>query len=183
MDDIGRKKRGKVTVLRWGHRHVRDERITSHVCLVARAFGADEIIVSGEDAKKIVSGVNRVSRLWGGGFKARYDRDWRKVLEEWGGRVVHLTMYGEPLQKRMEDVRKLGDVLVVVGSQKVPREIYEMADYNISVTGQPHSEVAALAVFLDRWFGGTELERKFAGGEVGIRPSAKGKDIVRKKSK
>ena len=38
----------------------------------------------------------------------------------------------------------------MVGAEKVPREIYELADYNVAVGSQPHSEISALAIVLDR---------------------------------
>ena len=31
----------------------------------------------------------------------------------------------------------------------VPQEIHKLADYNLSITKEPHSEVSALGVFLD----------------------------------
>jgi tRNA (cytidine56-2'-O)-methyltransferase len=37
----------RVTVLRLGHRPERDKRITTHVGLVARAFGAEEMLLAG----------------------------------------------------------------------------------------------------------------------------------------
>jgi tRNA (cytidine56-2'-O)-methyltransferase len=45
------------------------------------------------------------------------------------------------------------------------------------VGNQPHSEVAALAVFLDRLFLGRELEGKFEGG-LKIVPQARGKQVL-----
>ncbi|TKX78347.1 tRNA (cytidine(56)-2'-O)-methyltransferase, partial [Halorubrum sp. SD626R] len=56
--------------------------------------------------------------------------------------------------------------------------LYERADYNVGVTNQPHSEVAGLAVFLDRLFGGTELEREWADADRRVRPEATGKTVV-----
>jgi tRNA (cytidine56-2'-O)-methyltransferase len=166
-----------ITVLRWGHRAVRDERITSHVCLVARAFGADKAIVSGENASGTVDSVRKIASGWGGKFEIEYSRDWRKVLGQWEGRIVHLTMYGERIQDRIADIRKQRDLLVVVGSQKVVPELYQMAAYNISVTNQPHSEVAALALFLHEYFRGEELEKEFPGARVKIKPSPSGKSF------
>jgi tRNA (cytidine56-2'-O)-methyltransferase len=49
----------------------------------------------------------------------------------------------------------------------------------VAVGSQPHSEVAALAVFLDRLFEGRELSREFEGG-LKIIPSPRGKHIVGK---
>ncbi|MCL2143761.1 MAG: tRNA (cytidine(56)-2'-O)-methyltransferase, partial [Methanomassiliicoccaceae archaeon] len=39
-------------------------------------------------------------------------------------------------------------MLVIVGAEKVPPEVYERSDHNISVGNQPHSEIAALSIFL-----------------------------------
>jgi len=35
---------------------------------------------------------------------------------------------------------------------KVPGSMYKMADWNISVTSQPHSEISALSIFLHEFF-------------------------------
>jgi tRNA (cytidine56-2'-O)-methyltransferase len=64
-----------------------------------------------------------------------------------------------------------------VGSTKVPREYYEMADINAAVGNQPHSEVAALAVFLDRLTEGKNLMDE-AGGKVRVVPQERGKLVI-----
>jgi tRNA (cytidine56-2'-O)-methyltransferase len=46
------------------------------------------------------------------------------------------------------------------------------------VTNQPHSEVAGLAVFLDRLFEGRELDREWEHAEKTVRPMATGKRVV-----
>jgi len=71
-----------------------------------------------------------------------------------------------------------GTLLVVVGAEKVPGELFELADFNVAVGNQPHSEVAALAVFLDRLFGGEELRREFPGARRRIVPSERGKRVL-----
>ena len=73
-------------------------------------------------------------------------------------------------------------LLVVVGSQKVPFEVYDVADWNVGVTNQPHSEVAGLAVFLDRLFEGRELEREWEGAEKQVIPMETGKKVVEAES-
>ena len=40
-------------------------------------------------------------------------------------------MYGEKINDVQNQLRKEEKMLVVVGAEKVPREIYELADYNI----------------------------------------------------
>lgn len=176
----------KIYVLRLGHRRERDKRITAHCGLVARAFGASGIILSGERDEKVEESIKKVVKMWGGPFSTSYEKRWRDVIKKWkdeGGVVVHLTMYGIPIQNLEQDLRrelKNRDVLVVIGAEKVPRDIYEMADYNVAITNQPHSEVAALAVFLDRIFQGEELEREFSGWRQKIVPQKRGKKLIKR---
>jgi len=171
----------RVAVLRLGHRPERDKRITTHVGLVARAFGADEMLLAGRD-DKLVSGLEDVVVRWGGGFRVR-QVSWRGEAMRWkeaGGRIVHLTMYGTPLSESIGEIRKSEAVMVVVGAEKVPSEIYEMADWNVAVGNQPHSEVAALAVFLDRLFLGEELDRDFEG-KIEVVPSPRYKTVIERR--
>ena len=52
-----------INVLRIGHRISRDKRITTHVALVSRAFGADKIIIDTED-KKIEETIRSTPSFW-----------------------------------------------------------------------------------------------------------------------
>jgi tRNA (cytidine56-2'-O)-methyltransferase len=167
-----------VTVLRLGHRLVRDERISTHIGLVARAFGASKLVLTGADDHTVDS-LQRLSNRWGGGFEVSYLRNWRDFLRNWGGTKVHLTMYGEPLEKGITELRQspIKELLVIIGAEKVPREIYTLVDLNIAVGSQPHSEVAALAVFLDRVFMGEELYNTFGNARFRIKPSVRGKKV------
>ncbi len=167
-----------ISILRLNHRRERDKRITTHVALAARALGADEFILTGDKDDKTIENIRNVVDRFGGSFESRYSDSWKKVVEEFKGTVIHLTMYGERLQDKINDVRdREKDLLVVVGGAKVPGELYELADYNIAVTNQPHSEVSSLALFLDRYHEGEELKFNFPGGEVEIHPAASGKDV------
>ena len=177
----------RIYVLRLGHRPERDKRISTHVGLVARAFGAHGIVFSGFKDEKLLENLKRVSRAWGGEFVIEYRDDWNRYIREWkesGGIVVHLTMYGENIASSdvLERIkRRDGDILVVVGGEKVPKEVYELADFNVAIGNQPHSEVAALAVFLDRFFEGKELTKEFEGALIKVIPQRKGKRVVRLK--
>ena len=165
-----------ITVLRIGHRPARDKRVTTHVALVARAFGAARILVDTHDAalEKTVRGV---VRRFGGDFAIETGVSWRRALEGFRGTKLHLTMYGLPLEETLPTIPRSSDLLVIVGAEKVPADVYRLADVNLSVGNQPHSEVAALAVFLDRYLEGKGLRTEFAG-RLRIRPSARGKDVV-----
>jgi tRNA (cytidine56-2'-O)-methyltransferase len=170
----------RVVVLRIGHRPERDKRITTHVGLVARAFGAEEMLLGGRDSHVEESLVD-VAERWGGSFRLKSDISWKGETVRWkeaGGKVVHLTMYGSNLPDVIDEISNCGcDLLVAVGGEKVPSEMYDLADWNVAVGNQPHSEVAALAVFLDRFFLGRELESQFEGG-LKIVPSARGKQVL-----
>jgi len=166
-----------IEVLRLGHRRARDARVTTHVCLTARAFGADAVIVAEKDVT-LEKTVKDVVKRFGGPFEIRTGEAWKPLVRAWKKRgvVLHLTMYGEPL----EDVLpRIGgkDVLVVVGAEKVPGDLYELADANVAVGNQPHSEVAALAVTLDRLTKGTWARRSF-DGQVQIVPNPRGKTLI-----
>ncbi|MEM2897647.1 MAG: tRNA (cytidine(56)-2'-O)-methyltransferase, partial [Candidatus Bathyarchaeia archaeon] len=81
----------------------------------------------------------------------------------------------------IEEIRKSErDILVIVGSQKVPRSFYSLSvsDYNLAVGNQPHSEIAALAIFLDRLFKGEQLVANFKDARLKILPSLRGKKII-----
>lgn len=165
-----------ITILRLGHRPARDKRMTTHVGLVARAFNADRLLIDTKDdeLEKVIESV--VSRF-GGEFETDSGINWRKVIRDWPGTIVHLTMYGEHIDEIMHKVPTKGDLLIVVGSEKVRREVYERADLNIAIGHQPHSEVAALAIFLDRYHQGNELKKEF-NGKLKIIGSPRGKIVV-----
>jgi len=148
---------------------------------VARAFGANEYILSGENDDSILKSITDVSRRWGGKFSVRHEENWKKVVKGFKGKIAHLTMYGLPVQKVATEIRKEKSLLVVVGGEKVPPGMYELADWNVSVTNQPHSEVAATAILLDRIFNGKELAKRFAGAKIKVIPQERGKKTVENK--
>ena len=169
----------KVYVLRIGHRLVRDDRVTTHAALVARAFGAEKIYMTGID-QSVAETVSSIGKRWGGRFEVETIEDWKSVARKWkkdGGTIAHLTMYGVNIDKAMKTLRTKKNILVIIGSEKVPREAYELADHNVAVGNQPHSEISALAIFLDRIFRGRQLGTEFSGGRLKIVPSEKGKVV------
>jgi tRNA (cytidine56-2'-O)-methyltransferase len=167
-------------VLRLGHRPARDKRVTTHVLLAARALGARAARVAEAD-EGVATTVAGVVRSFGGTFPVETGTGWRKPIAAWkasGGQVVHLTMYGLPLGEAAPRIRADGrDALLVVGAEKVPGDLYGMADWNVAVGSQPHSEVAALALLMDRLRGGAWEGDAFPGAKLRIRPSARGKQV------
>jgi tRNA (cytidine56-2'-O)-methyltransferase len=167
-----------INILRLGHRISRDKRITTHVALVSRAFGADKILIDTKD-KKIEGTIISTCKRFGGNFDIETGIDKNKIIKNWDGTIVHLTMYGEELERSINKIDKSKNLLIIVGAEKVPPQIYKMADYNISVGNQPHSEVAALAIFLDRYTKGLWQKKKF-NGKIEILPSNSGKKVISK---
>ncbi|MBN1160077.1 MAG: tRNA (cytidine(56)-2'-O)-methyltransferase [Candidatus Diapherotrites archaeon] len=169
-----------IKVLRLNHRIARDARLTTHVGLISRAFGADEFILSGDEDRKLLSGLDKVTEQFGGPFETKYVKQWKPFVnkEKKNCKVVHLTAYGSQLQDVIKDIRKEKNLIVVIGSAKVPPAAYEVADWNVSVTNQPHSEAGALAVFLHEYFQGKELTKEFKKSKKKIIPQAKGKRVI-----
>lgn len=166
-----------VKVLRLGHRFARDKRLSTHVGLTARAFGASELFLDGKDSR-IRESIERVASEWGGDFKVSFVRDWLNVVRDFSGDRIHLTMYGIGVKEAVDKMSVKTDKLIIIGGGKVPSDLYKIVDYNVSIGTQPHSEVAALAVFLDRLFDGKELEKDFEGKKR-IIPMERGKMVVR----
>lgn len=162
-----------IKILRLGHRAGRDDRISTHVGLTARQWGADEVVFSGEKDENMLESQRDIIQRWGGDIEIRYTEEWRKEIRDFDGLKVHLTMYGERIDEKIGELKDQfneNDLLVVVGAEKVPRWVYENVDYNISVGNQPHSEIAALAVFLDR-IQDREIKQEFEGAEIEVEPS------------
>ena len=163
-----------------GHRFVRDDRTLTHLCLVSRALGAEAIHLE-EAETDLLTGVKEVNEAWGGSFEVIPGEDWRAVIRSAKGeerKVVHLTMYGVPLPDALAELRKHKKFLVVVGGPKVPGQVYQLADYNVGVTAQPHSEIAALAITLHELQGGEELKRDFGQSKLKIVPRERGKRVI-----
>ena len=183
MNNPVRRSRLKVSVLRIGHRFVRDDRVTTHVALVARALGCDRIFMNEVD-KSIRSMMDEIIERWGGRyFNIEIIESWKSIIKHWkkdGGKIVHLTMYGLNIDEVIDDLRNCDKLLVVVGASKVPRELYRVSDYNVSIGNQPHSEIAALAICLDRIFSGKELTKQFDDAKLRIVPSPNEKKVLNK---
>jgi len=169
-----------ICVLRLGHRTRRDQRITTHVFLSARALGATEGVLCGDQDESVISGLKKVCDVWGGTFQVKYEPSWKKFLsarKKQGWKIAHLTMYGEDFEG-VAPCLAGQDVVVVVGAGKVPTELYHLSDYNLAVLNQPHSEISALALFLDRFYGGKETGAELQG-KMKIVPNKCGKSVVR----
>lgn len=173
----------RIIILRLGHRIQRDQRMTTHVALTARALGAEGMLLDSDD-RGIEKSIEEASVSWGGSFYVKNVAGWKGEIKKWkeaGGKVLHLTMYGINLPDAIQEIVTATDrLMIVVGAEKVPPGLYELADWNVAVGNQPHSEVGALAITLDRLQtarGKDALRTQFTGGELEIIPKRRGKEV------
>jgi len=160
----------RVDVLRLGYRRGRDPRITTHLALVARALGSDGFLLAGDDDQEMFDNLNSVSERFGGELDTEHVSGLghlKKHVDN-GGVAVHLTMYGEPFRQAIPKIRRDRPLIIVVGGAKVPGDVYKICQHNVAVGNQPHSEVAALALFMDAWFGESGSERSFKDARLVI---------------
>jgi tRNA (cytidine56-2'-O)-methyltransferase len=168
-----------IEVVRIGQRVVRDDRVTTHVALVSRALGAQKIFMT-EVNPEIKDTLDKINKTWGGNFRVEFIDKWKSIVKKKKAgnfKIVHLSMYGENINDVEDKLRNEENLLVVVGAEKVPREIYELADYNIGVGSQPHSEISALAILLDRIQKGKQFEKSFPDAKRKIIPTKMGKNV------
>ena len=111
----------EVSVLRIGHRFVRDDRITTHAALVSRAFGTSKIYMTEVD-ESIKETIVKVGKRWGGSdFSIEIVQDWKKLVHSWKknhGKVIHLTMYGINVDDIIKEIQKGAPALTVSPTQK-----------------------------------------------------------------
>jgi tRNA (cytidine56-2'-O)-methyltransferase len=147
-------------------------------------LGANAVVYSGKKDEKVEKSVIKVNESWGGVFEVKYVQKWKQFIRDWkdsGGEVIHLTMYGIPIQEVIEGIKESPrDKLVIIGGSKVPGLIYKISDLNISITSQPHSEISALSIFLHELFEGCELSKIFVKAKKTIVPNAKVKKVINK---
>ena len=172
----------KIEVLRIGQRLVRDDRVTTHVALVSRAFGASRILMYDANPE-IKDTISKVNKIWGSNFEVEIIENWKDIIrkkKKESFKIIHLTMYGENVNDVQDALRSEEKILIIVGAEKVPKEVYDMADYNVAIGNQPHSEISALAILLDRILAGKQFKISHPNAKREIIPSKKGKKVMDK---
>ncbi|WP_179950438.1 tRNA methyltransferase [Sulfodiicoccus acidiphilus] len=133
--------------------------------------------------ESVFKSVEKVKELWGRrDFVVQSVKNGRKFVEDWrrnGGRAIHLTMYGEGLNSKVGELRSQSPLLLIVGAEKVEGWYFRNVDYNVAIGHQPHSEVASVAIFLDRIYMGEELDIQYSDAKLRILPQRAGKRVVR----
>ena len=86
------KKHLVIEVVRIGQRLVRDDRVTTHVALVSRGFGAERIYMT-EINPEIKDTIGKINNTWGGNFEIEFIEKWKPVVKkkkDEGYKIVHL---------------------------------------------------------------------------------------------
>ena len=164
----------QIEILRLNHRIGRDVRVSTHVALTARAFGAVKLYYSGQKDSNMEKSVNGINKRFGSNFQIEHikkDIELVKDKKRLGFVIVHLTMYGKDFIYSKPKIKNK-NLLIIVGGEKVEPDFYQLSDFNLSVTNQPISEVSALGVFLYEIFG---YRKEFDNAEVTIIGKEKGK--------
>ncbi len=171
-----------IYILKLDHRPFRDKRITTHCALVSRAFGANRFYYSGIEDDHFEKSVIEINKQWGGKFKTIYTTEPQEIVTNFKGIKIHLTMYGIKIINKINEIikehKKQINLLIIVGGPKVENFYYENANYNLSVTNQPHSEVAALAIILNYLNPDALFTDSFKNTKIKIDPCNKGKKVI-----
>ena len=132
------------------------------LCLTARALGASEITFIGKTDKKLLKHLNALNKAWGGTFKVSFAKSYQEVIKSSSKYVkVCLTRYGIPLQNKIYALKTYKNIVLIVPSSATKDVSKYTPDFSISVTSQPHSGSAAVAIFLHEFYSGRELAMHF----------------------
>jgi tRNA (cytidine56-2'-O)-methyltransferase len=169
-----------ISILRLGHRIHRDIRVTTHLALTSRAFLADNFYYTGQKDSGFEESINKVNNRWGSKFKVEHMSNYKNFLINSKAVKIHLTVYGETLNSKLKELQNIKkDLLIIVGGQKVPPDVYQLADYNISITSQPISEISAIAILLNEILKGKALDSEFKDSKLKVIPQGKGKKVIK----
>ena len=167
-----------IEILRLSHRIARDKRISTHLGLTSRAFLADKMYYSGQKDSSLESSIIKINKNFGSNFTIEFIKDPIKLVKEKKSQnylIINLTMYGLEIKTQLQKIKISKKLLIIIGSEHVPFSYYELADINLSITNQPHSELSALAILLYEING---IKDDFKNAKLKIKPSEKGKIIV-----
>ncbi len=145
------------------------------ICLTARALGASSVVLtssSHEMNSKLKRFCSFITNKWGGSFSAQFTSNWKNYMHsKTNYKTVYLTRYGIPIQKQQYSIRSYKNILLIISTDKEMPELNKLSDFNISITAQPHSSIAAMAIFLNTYYAGRELSLNFSKAQYKVVPS------------
>ncbi|MCL4389643.1 hypothetical protein M1397_03495 [Candidatus Marsarchaeota archaeon] len=143
--------------------------------LIARAFGAANITFSPANSRikaKLKKHMAQVSKKWGGKFEVDFCNNWLELVKNKRNYIkIYLTRYGIPLRKMTYRITTYKNILLIATTSESVKSVYTNADFNISISSQPHTCGSSLAVFLHDFYHGRELAMHFENAESKVVPS------------
>ncbi len=158
--------------------------VSRDLCLTSRALGASEVTFVGKRDSKLVRYMESINKKWGGKFKVQFAKSYKEALKSATKyKKVYLTIYGSPLQDKSYVLKTYKNMVVIVSLKENAElnAIHKLADFNISITTQPHCSAAAIAVFLHEFYNGRELAMHFENAQYKLVP--KGQGLMMQKAK
>ena len=141
------------------------------ICLSARAFGASNVTFVTKRNPRLERHFKSLNKKWGGSFFVSFTNNWKNFLmEKKNYKIVYLTRYGVPITKVEYSLKTYKNILLVVTQTEGVKNLYKMADFNISITSQPHCSSAAIALFLHHFYEGRELAMHFENAKFKVIP-------------
>jgi tRNA (cytidine56-2'-O)-methyltransferase len=90
---------------------------------------------------------------------------------------LYLTRYGIPLQDKSYTLKTYKNLLLIVTLKEEVKAIHDLADFNISISSQPHCSAAAIAIFLHDFYNGRELAMHFENAQMKLIPKEHGVEV------
>lgn len=150
------------------------------LCLTARAFGAAEITLVGRNDPKLLKYMNGLNKKWGGSFRVKFVKNYKDALKSASKYTkVYLTRFGMALQSKSYILKTYKNMVLIVSTKDVSKQLHQIADYNISISTQPHCGAAAIAIFLHEFYNGRELAMHFENAKLKLVPSEHGIGVKR----
>ncbi len=143
--------------------------------LVSRAFGASNITIISPgriNTEQLIKKCNKINRDWGGKVAISFSNDINKFIKSKKNYIkIYLTRYGTPIKKVEYIIKTYKNILLMLSMEEHEKRLYKIADFKISITNQPHSSEAAIAIFLHNFYNGRELAIHFENARYKIAPS------------
>jgi len=164
-----------ITVLSIGEGNYR---VRLNMCLTARAFGAARIVFIGSRDSRLVGYIGKLNYKWGGAFKVDFSTNAAKAIKSFNKyKKIYLTMFGVPLKQVEYTLKTYKNILLIVTAKDWEASLSKLTDFDVSITTQPHAQVASIAIFLHEFFNGRELAVQFQNARYKIVPKPKGAQI------
>ena len=133
----------------------------------------------------IIRYVNKLEKKWGGRFRVSFLKSYKDAFKKAANyKKVYLTRYGMPLNKLTYTLNTYKNIMLIVSYTEAPSKLLNgLADFNVSVTDQPHCSAPAIAVFLHDFYRGRELAMHFENAKYKVIPKEHGVGIEKIKEK